>query len=141
MRRALTRGLGPRGQAGQALVEFALVVPILLVFSFAIVEIAQLGVARLALQHAASEGARAGALTNDDAAIHSSVALAASPLDAGRIDVEIEPTASEAPRTSDPRGSLLAVRLRYAMPLRLGFMVLPTLTISGSAARRVEWTP
>ncbi len=137
----MTRVSDIRGDAGQALVEFALVVPILLVFALAIVEIAQLGVARLALQHAASEGARAGALTNDDAAIHTSVALAAAPLDADRIEVDIEPTASEAPRTSDPRGSLLAVHLRYAVPLRLGFVVLPVLTVTGAAARRVEWTP
>ncbi len=132
---------GSRGQVGQALVEFALVVPILLVFALAIVEIAQLGVARLALQHAASEGARAGALTNDDAAIHTSVVRAAAPLDADRIDIDIEPAASQAPRTGEPRGSLLAVRLRYAVPLRLGFVVLPVLTVTGSAARRVEWTP
>lgn len=137
----MTRGLGTRGEEGQALVEFALVVPILLVFALAIVEVAQLGVVRLVLQHAASEGARAGALTNDDAAIRASVVPAAAPLDADRIEIDIEPAASQPPRTGDPRGSLLAVRLRYAVPLRLGFVVLPVLTVSGAAARRVEWTP
>ncbi len=53
-------------ERGQALVEFALVLPFLLLFALAIVLIAEIGVARLALEHAAAEGARVGSLTNDD---------------------------------------------------------------------------
>ncbi len=124
---------------GQALVEFALVLPVLLVVAFAMVQVADLGVARLALVHAAAEGARIGALTNDDELIHDSVVAAAGPLDARHLRVEIVPTQREVPRTGDPRGSLLYVRLRYALPLSLP--VLPRLEIATVAARRVEWTP
>jgi len=57
------------------------------------------------------------------------------------VKVIIEPTQNESPRSSAPRGSLLRVRLRYAIPLPLGFVGLPRLIIEGTAARRVEWTP
>ena len=126
---------------GQAIVEFALVVPLLLVVILGVVLVAEIGVARLALEHAAAEGARTGSLTNDDELVRSTVAAAVAPLDAGAVKVVIEPTQSESPRSSAPRGSLLRVRLRYAIPIPLGFVGLPRLMVEGAAARRVEWTP
>jgi len=126
---------------GQALVEFALVLPVILVLAVAIVQLAELGVARLALEHAAAEGARAGALTNDDELIRDSVAAAVAPLDPDEVAVEIAPSGREDPRNADPRGSLLHVRLRYALPLPLSFTGLPRFVVHGAAARRVEWTP
>ncbi len=123
----------------QALVEFALVLPVLLVLALAIAELSEIGVARLALEHAAAEGARAGALTNDDRLVRSSVAAAAAPLDARRIDVAIEP--SESQRGTDPRGTLISVQLRYAIAAPLSFIGLPALVVGGRAARLIEWTP
>jgi Flp pilus assembly protein TadG len=123
----------------QALVEFALVLPILLVLALAIAELSELGVARLALEHAAAEGARTGALTNDDRLVRSSVTAAAAPLDARNVDVVIEPP--EAQRGSDPRGTLISVRLRYAIAAPLSFIGLPALVVRGEAARLMEWTP
>jgi hypothetical protein len=128
-------------ERGQAIVEFALVVPLLLVMILGVVLVAEIGVARLALEHGAAEAARAGSLTNDDDVVRSTAAAAVAPLDASLVKVIIEPTQSEAPRSSAPRGSLLHVRLRYALPIPLGFVGLPRLTIEGAAARRVEWTP
>jgi hypothetical protein len=55
--------------------------------------------------------------------------------------VIIEPTQSESPRSSAPRGSLLRVRLRYAVPVPHGFVGFTRLVVEGAAARRVEWTP
>ena len=106
-----------------------------------VVLVAELGVARLALEHAAAEAARTGSLTNDDDLVRSTAAAAVKPLDASLVKVIIEPTQNEAPRVSAPRGSLLRVRLRYAIPVPLGFVGLPRLTIEGVAVRRVEWTP
>lgn len=126
---------------GQALVEFSLVLPVILVLAVAIVQLAELGVARLALEHAAAEGARTGALTNDDELIRDSVAAAVAPLDPDAVAVEIEPSGREEPRNADPRGSLLHVRLRYALPVPLGFTGLPRFVVHGAAARRLEWTP
>jgi len=128
-------------ERGQAMVEFALVLPFILVLALAIVELADAGVARLALAHAAAEGARIGALTNDDALVRSAIDAAVAPLDPASLEVRIAPAAGEAPRTADPRGSLLRVELAYPLPAPLAFAGLPRLVLRGSAARLVEWTP
>lgn len=127
--------------SGQAIVEFALVLPVLLASAFAIVLVAEIGVARLALQHGVAEGARAGALTNDDGAIRETLAAAVTPLPSERVTSAIEPPASEPPRSGDPRGSLLTVRATYDLALPLAFIALPRLVVSASATRRIEWTP
>lgn len=129
------------GERGQAIVEFALVMPLLLVVILGIVLIAEIGVARLALEHGAAEAARTGSLTNDDDLVRSTAAAAVTPLDASKVTVIIEPTRNDPSRSSAPRGSLLRVRLRYAIPVPLGFVGLPRLIVEGTAARRVEWTP
>ncbi len=126
---------------GQAIVEFALVLPLLLVVALAIVELADAGVARLALAHAAAEGARIGALTNDDVLVRRAIDAAAAPLDPAALEVTIVPTAGEQPRNADPRGSLLRVELAYRLPAPLAFAGLPRLVVRGSAARLVEWMP
>jgi Flp pilus assembly protein TadG len=126
---------------GQALVEFALVLPLLLVFAFGILLMAEIGVARVTLEHAASEGARIGALTNDDGAIKRAVEAGLAPLDRARVAVRISPTQSELPRSADPRGTLLRVDLDYAVPVPLAFAGLPRVAVTGHAARIVEWKP
>jgi len=128
-------------EQGQAIVEFALVLPVLLVAAFAIVFTAEIGVARLALQHATAEAARAGALTNDDDAIRETLLAAVAPLSPDRIVTGIEPPASEPPRNAEPRGSLLTVSASYEIPMVLGFAGLPRVTVSARAIRRIEWTP
>ncbi|TMC71847.1 MAG: pilus assembly protein [Chloroflexi bacterium] len=130
-----------KGDRGQAIVEFALVLPLLLIAILGVVLVAEIGVARLAVEHGAAEGARAGSLTNDDDLVRSTAAAAVAPLDASMVKVIIEPTQNEAPRSSAPRGSLLRVRLRYAVPVPLGFIGLPRLIVEGAAARRIEWMP
>ncbi len=130
-----------RRDDAQAIVEFALVLPVLLAAAFAIVIAADVGVARLALQHAVAEGARAGALTNDDELIRETLAAAAAPLAAERLTTAIQPPASDAPRNADPRGSLLTVRASYELPLPLAFVAIPRLVVTASATRRIEWTP
>lgn len=130
-----------KGERGQAIVEFALVLPLLIVLILGIVLVAEIGVARLALEHAAAEAARTGSLTNDDELVRSTAAAAVTPLDASKVKVIIEPTQNEGLRSSAPRGSLLRVRLRYAISVPLGFVGLPRLMVEGAAARRIEWTP
>ena len=128
-----------RRDGGQALVEFALVLPVLLVLALAIGELSELGVARLALTHAAAEGARTVALTNDDRLARASIAAASAPLESGGIEVSIDPPAEL--RGSDPRGTLVLVHLRYTVSAPLSFIGLPALVVRGEAARSMEWTP
>lgn len=126
---------------GQALVEFALVLPFLLIFALGIVLVAEVGVARLALEHAAAEGARIGSLTNDDEEIARAVSAAVAPLDTARVRHSVEPGEHESPRSGDPRGSLLRVTLEYTVPVPLAFAGLPSVRVRGWAARVIEWTP
>jgi hypothetical protein len=128
-------------ERGQAIVEFALILPVLLLAAFAIVLVTDLGIARLALQHATAEGARTGALTNDDDAVRETVAAAVAPLAAERVIVAIEPPAAVAPRDGDPRGSLLTVRATYDVPVPLALAGVPQIRVAASAVRRIEWTP
>lgn len=127
------------GERGQALVEFALVLPVLLVLALAIGELSEVGVARLALTHAAAEGARTVALTNDDRLARASIAAASGPVRPGAVEIFIEPPAEQ--RGNDPRGTLVLVRLRYAIAAPLSFIGLPALVVHTEAARSMEWTP
>lgn len=129
-----------RSERGQAMVEFALVLPTLLVIAFAIALIAQVGVARLALQHATSEAARAGALTNDDGQIRGTLAATVAPLAPDEVMSAIDPPQDQPPRSGDPRGALLTVTASYALPAPLGFIGLPRFVVTASATRRIEWT-
>jgi len=128
-------------ERGQAIVEFALVLPTLLVVALAMVLVAELGIARLALQHATAEAARAGALTNDDEQIRGTLAATVAPLAPDRVTSAIDPSQAEPPRNGDPRGSLLTVRATYSLPVPLGFVGLPRFVVTASASRRIEWTP
>ena len=128
-------------ERGQAIVEFALVLPTMLVVALAMVLVAELGIARLALQHATAEAARAGALTNDDEQIRGTLAATVAPLAPDRVTSEIDPLQAEPPRNGDPRGSLLTVRATYSLPVPLGFVGLPRFVVTASASRRIEWTP
>lgn len=115
--------------------------PFLLLFALALVLISEIGVARLTLEHAASEAARAGALTNDDEEIRKVARAALGRLDRASVAIRIEPGQFDPPRSADPRGSILRVTLDHSVAVPLGFAGLPAVTVRGSAARVVEWTP
>src|SRR5687768_3684256 len=83
-----------RGERGAVAVEFALVVPLLLVLLFSIVSVSRAFQVQATLSGAAREAARAMAIGNDPAAARSAAVFAAStssvPLSAG--EVSISPT-------------------------------------------------
>lgn len=128
-------------ERGQAIVEFAVVLPVVVLMLLGILLVSEIGVARLALEHGAAEAARTGALTNDDQLVRSTAAASVGPLDPSRVAVLIEPTQAEPPRSGEPRGSLIRIRLRYAVAVPLGFVGLPKIVVEGTAARRIEWAP
>jgi Flp pilus assembly protein TadG len=76
-------------QRGTAAVEFALVLPLVLVMALALVQIGLLVRDRLLVESAARAGARAAALQPDDVAVRSAVAGAAPSLDGAAIDVTV----------------------------------------------------
>jgi len=121
--------------------EFALVVPLLLVVILGVVLVAEIGVARLALE---ARGGGSGAhriADDDDELVRSTVARRRRAARCGqRLKVIIERRERESPIVRRS-GSLLRVRLRYAIAIPLDSSAFLRLIVEGAAARRVEWTP
>jgi hypothetical protein len=140
-----TKGTRQTGQSAQALVEFAVVLPILLLLMIGLVNLGILVNAQIVLTQAAWEGARAGATIQDPAAgddeITGAVRRAAGPLDADAIRIDIDPSQSDYPRDEPgplPRGFPLTVRLEYPLTLNLPFRV--TIPVRAEAVSRMEYS-
>ncbi|MEI4271896.1 TadE family protein [Klenkia sp. LSe6-5] len=106
-----TRRPGRRGERGAAAVEFALVVPLLLIFLFSIISVSRAFQVQSALSGAAREAAREFAIGNDastarqralDTASASAVPLASS-------SISISPTSCRGAAS----GSNITVTIRY----------------------------
>jgi Flp pilus assembly protein TadG len=81
-----------RNDAGQATVEFAVVLPLVAILVLGVVQIAVVAREHLAVWHAARTGARAAAVSHDPVGAGTRAALAATGLDAVRFDVTVVPT-------------------------------------------------
>ena len=110
MRRSATL----RGERGTAAVEFALVLPLLLVITLALVQVGLLVRDRLLVESAARAGARAAALQDDVAAIRDAATAAAPSLDpavlslaVGRAGVRGDPVTVTVDYTSAVRVPLI----------------------------------
>ncbi len=122
---------------GQALVEFALVLPLLLLLLMAVIEFGNIFHSYLLLTTASREGARMGVVGHTDAEIIQRVEEICSTLDTSRLDINIKPT--------DPqnryRGVPLAVELDYDVapvtPLLSTFLPDP-FSVSARCVMRVE---
>jgi Flp pilus assembly protein TadG len=77
------------GERGSAAVEFALVLPLILLMAVAVVQVGVFVKDRLVLQDAARAGAREAAVTMDDSAVRQAVVDAAASLDPDGLDVTI----------------------------------------------------
>lgn len=93
---------------GQATLELALALPVVLIALLLIVQVGVVVRDALALAQAAREGVRVAAITADDDAATDAVRDAAGPLDESRVDIAIEP--GQADRH---RGDAVSVSLRY----------------------------
>jgi Flp pilus assembly protein TadG len=120
--------------AGSATVEFALVLPLVLVVVLALVQVGLLVRDRLLVEAAARAAARAAAVQDDPAAI-SAAALAAAPgLDPAQASVEMM-------RVGE-RGSPVTVRFAYAESFRVplvGWLLGAGVTLTAEAAARQEF--
>lgn len=125
----------PRRAQGQAAVELALVLPVLLVLLLGMSEFARMAGAYLAVQHGAREGARLAMTGAGDDEVVRRVRAVAPQLDPARLRVEVLPAP---PRAS---GSDVAVRVAYgyrvAMPV-INRVVGPDLTLQAQVTVRVE---
>ena len=103
-----------RSERGTAAVEFALVLPLVLVVALALVQTGLLVRDRLLVEAAARAGARAAAVQEDPGASRSAALAAAPSLDEGAVDLGV---------TRDgARGDPVTVSLRYLASIRVPFI-------------------
>jgi len=129
--------------SGQSLVEFAFVLPILLLLMVAIIDFGILFYSQMAVSNAAWEGARAGATIIDpsqgDQEIIGAVHQAAFGLDISQLAIDIDPAQDEPPRNQPfpaPRGDSLTVTIQYQVGLTFPQITLP---VTGKAVTRMEY--
>ncbi len=108
----------PSSQRGQASLELALVLPLLVMVLFGIVEVGRLLHAELLLQHAAREAARLGITGASDTEVEAVARTLTASLDQELLQVAVSPAAADR-----HRGELLQVALAYTF--RVVYPLLP----------------
>ena len=128
---------------GQALVEFAFVLPILLLLMVTSIDFGIIFYSQMAVSNAAWEGARAGATIVDpskgDQEIIGAIHNAAYGLDISQLIVDIDPSQDESPRNQSfpaPRGEMLTVTIQYLIELTFPQLTVP---VTGRAVTRMEY--
>jgi Flp pilus assembly protein TadG len=104
-----------RSERGTAAVEFALVLPLVLVVALAVVQTGLLVRDRLLVEAAARAGARAAAIQEEPSAIRSAALAAAPSLDEGAVDLAVS--------REGVRGEPVTVSVRYLASIRVPFVV------------------
>jgi Flp pilus assembly protein TadG len=124
-----------RSQRGSASVEFAAVVPLVAMCLLLVAQIGLLVSEQLAIQHAAREGARQAAVTNDDDRARDA-AMHAGNLDGGRATVTVEPAERDV-------GTPVTVRVTYepALVPFAGAFVPHAFRLHAAATMRTERAP
>lgn len=103
-----------RGERGQALLELAMVLPVLLLLLFGITEFGQVLGSYLSIQHGAREGVRLAVTGASDQAVVDRVKETATLVDSTRLTVTISP--SEGLRY---RGNNVTVAVSYPYPVQV----------------------
>lgn len=101
-------------QRGVAVVEFALVMPLLLVVTLAVVQVGLLARDRLLLESAARAGARAAAVESDESLVRQAVIDAAPGLESSGLTLVVT--------RAGGRGDPVSIALSYAAPIRVPFV-------------------
>ena len=131
---------------GQNVVEFALVLPLLLLLMLGLINIGLMVNSQMILTHAAWEGVRVGATLDvvhgeGDAEVVAAIRASLTGLiKPESVEIEIAPTEDE--RASQawpgPRGQALSVRLSYAFTASLPLQV--ELNLEAGAVSRMEYS-
>jgi Flp pilus assembly protein TadG len=132
--RSERRGRRRHGERGSAVVEFALLLPILLVLLLAFVQVGVLARDRLLLAQASRAGAREAAITDAEDAILEAAVRAAPGLDPARLRLAVD--------RAGERGSPVTVGIVYDVPVAAvlaGWLMPSTVTLDASATARQEF--
>ena len=121
-------------ERGSAAVEFALVLPILLILLLALVQVGVIARDALVLTQASRAGAREAAVQGSSEAVTDSVEAAAAGLDPERLSVDVT--------WSGARGSPVTVAVAYETPvasLLAGWLFPGSVSLHSSATMRQEF--
>ena len=123
-----------RAERGSEAVEFALLLPILLLVLLALVQVGALARDQLVLTQASRAGAREAAVNGSVDAVHEAVLSAAAGLDAERVGIDV--------LWSGSRGTPVTVSLTYEVPVAsplAGWLLPQTVSLRSSATMRQEF--
>lgn len=125
-----------KDEKGQSMVEFALVLPIILVVCFATIQFGYTLNNYLILTGLARDAARVGSYTNDDEAIKNYISANNPSLDGSKITITIIPDETTGRKSGDP----LTVNLGYPVTLLIPSFesMLGGKTLSSAITMRVE---
>lgn len=124
-----------KNNRGQALVEFALILPVLLLLVIGVMEFGLIINQYMVVAEAAREGARSAALGDSNATVTTVVRVAASQIDVSQLIITISPT------TTRVRGNGVTVTVEKPVKTitKLINPFFPTgFTVQGVATMRVE---
>lgn len=103
-----------REQHGQALVEMALVLPLILLLLFGVIEMGRIGHAYITVSNAAREGARLATIGGKDSEIRDAVLNAAPGLNSSALTVVITPN-----QFNRQSGQGVSVQVTYPVQLMI----------------------
>jgi Flp pilus assembly protein TadG len=127
------RLLGP--ERGSAVVEFALVMPVLLVVMLGMVQVGLMVRDQVIVTQAARAGAREASVTESAEQVRVAVVSSASGIDPARVGVTVSPAAA--------LGTSRSVHIVYDMPISVPFidwLFPPTVGLSADASMRQEFS-
>jgi len=125
-----------KNQRGQALLEMALVLPLLIVIIFSLVELGRFGHASLSLQYAAREGARTAITGAEDEFVRERIINAATALHDSELVITLLPSRNE--RVSgDELRVIVDYQLDVYFPLLAAVFPDP-FPLQGKAVMRLE---
>ncbi|MCA0172570.1 TadE family protein [Bacillus sp. RAR_GA_16] len=123
-----------RSEKGQSMVEFALVLPILVMLLFGIIDFGRIFHTYLAIDHASREAARAASVGENDATIISTAVKSASNISLGAGQIAVSPGGTKS------SGSDVTVTITY--PISFLTPVVSNLTgpitLKSSTVMRIE---
>ncbi|MDQ6600274.1 TadE/TadG family type IV pilus assembly protein [Bacillus salipaludis] len=123
-----------KSEKGQSLVEFALILPILVLLLFGIIDFARIFHVYLTMDHAGREAARAASIGKDDSTIKSTAVSDASSIGLTADKVGVTPSGT---KTS---GSNISITITYPITFLtpvIGNIVGP-ITLTDTTVMRVE---
>jgi Flp pilus assembly protein TadG len=132
---------GEAGEKGQAVAEFALIIPIFLLLVFAIVDFGMGFHAWITVTNAAREGARLGAVGGSQAEIEDEVYQTSSSLDADQLSVVVtnaEGDPGEAVTVDVEYDYELITPLSSVIGMLSGNTIGPNIAFTSSAEMRLE---